>query len=111
MLVDQSEKKIMDPMKGDLPSIKNLTTENITENFNLINSFYEDRNMKYVLERLVTHLDSFARETRLSSKEWIAGLLFLTEVGKICTDVRQVRVLVLSFLPLFHCLHHLMEES
>jgi len=46
--------------------------------------------MKYVLERLVSHLHDFARETRLSTEEWVAGYEFLTAVGQICSDVRQV---------------------
>lgn len=50
--------------------------------------------MKYVLERLVTHLHDFARETRLSTKEWMAGIEFLTAVGHICSDVRQVSVAI-----------------
>lgn len=77
--------------------MKDLTVNNITENVITINSLCEDERMKYVLERLVTHLHDFAKETRLSSNEWMAGLLFLTEVGKICSDVRQV------FLP-FLCI-------
>lgn len=80
----------MDPSKVKLPPMKDLTTDNITENVIRINSLCEDERMKYVLERLVSHMHDFARETRLSSHEWMAGLRFLTEVGKICSDVRQV---------------------
>lgn len=56
--------------------------------------------MKYILERLVTHLHDFARETRLSSKEWMTGLLFLTDIGKICSDVRQEFILLSDVLGL-----------
>lgn len=80
----------MDPSQVKIPPMKNLTVENITENVIRINSLCEDQRVKYVLERLVTHLHDFARETRLSSDEWMAGLRFLTEVGQTCTDVRQV---------------------
>ncbi|KAJ5937674.1 hypothetical protein N7454_004016 [Penicillium verhagenii] len=66
--------------------MKNLTVENITENVITINSLCEDQRMKYVLERLVTHLHDFARETRLSTDEWMTGLRFLTEVGQICSE-------------------------
>jgi protocatechuate 3,4-dioxygenase beta subunit len=69
----------MDPSLVKIPPIKNLSAETITENTILIN-----------LERLVSHLHDFARETRLSTKEWMAGLEFLTATGKTCTDVRQV---------------------
>ena len=81
----------MDPSKIKIPPIKNLTSSTITENTVLINSNNPDPRMKYVLERLVQHLHDFARETRLSTNEWMAGIEFLTAVGKICSDVRQVR--------------------
>lgn len=70
--------------------MKDLTIENITENTVRINSQGPDLRLIYVLERLVNHLHDFARETRLSSREWMAGLVFLTGVGQTCTDVRQV---------------------
>ena len=84
----------MDPSKVTVPPMKDLTIDNITENTILINSQGPDPRMRYVLERLVSHLHDFARETRLSTKEWMAGIEFLTAVGKICSDVRQVRVSV-----------------
>jgi len=70
--------------------MKNLTIENITENTVRINSQSSDPRLTYVLERLVNHLHDFARETRLSTKEWMAGLEFMRDVGKTCSDVRQV---------------------
>lgn len=73
-----------------LPSTKDLTIENITENVIAVNSQCKDARTKYVLERLVSHLHDFARETRLSTDEWMAGIQFLTRTGQICTDVRQV---------------------
>jgi hypothetical protein len=44
-------------------------------------------------------MHDFARETRLSTDEWMQGIEFLTAVGQKCTDVRQVS---LSPLPNFH---------
>lgn len=83
----------MDPdlVLQDLPHLKDLTTENITDNVILINSRNPDERFKFVLERLVAHLHAFARETRLSTAEWMKGIEFLTDTGKMCTDVRQVR--------------------
>ena len=80
----------MDPTKVIIPPLKDLNIENITDNVILINSQNPDARLKYVLERLVTHLHDFARETRLSEREWMAGLQFLTTTGQTCTDVRQV---------------------
>lgn len=72
-------------------SLKDLNAENITQNTILINSSCEDLRMVYLMERLVSHLHDFARETRLSTREWLAGIEFLTKVGQTCTEVRQVR--------------------
>jgi hypothetical protein len=79
----------MDPSPVKIPPLKNLSAESITENTILINAGNPDARFKYVLERLVSHLHDFARETRLSTKEWMAGVEFLTATGKACTDVRQ----------------------
>ncbi|KAK5009251.1 hypothetical protein LTR28_001949 [Elasticomyces elasticus] len=76
--------------KVDIAPHKDLTIENITENVHMINSRCPDPRQKYLLERLVTHIHDFARETRLSTGEWMAAIQFLTSVGKICSDVRQV---------------------
>ena len=70
--------------------MKDLTIDNITENVHAINSQCGDVRLKYLLERVVTHIHDFARETRLSTNEWMTALLFLTKVGQMCTDERQV---------------------
>lgn len=80
----------MDPAKAEVPPMKDLTIHNITENTVRINSQSSDQRLTYILERLVTHLHDFARETQLSTKEWMAAIEFLTAVGQICSDVRQV---------------------
>ena len=73
-----------------VPPMKDLTIENITENVNRINSQCHDARLTYVLERLVSHLHDFARETRLSTREWRSAIDFLTSTGQTCSDVRQV---------------------
>lgn len=80
----------MQSPKANVPLVRDLNVDNITENTIAINSQSPNPRLNYVLERLVSHLHDFARETRLSTKEWRAGLEFLTEVGQKCTDVRQV---------------------
>lgn len=79
-----------------VPNLKDLTIENITDNVHLINSGCENKRLKYVLERAVHHLHEFARETRLSTSEWMSGIEFLTAVGQICSPTRQVTI------PSFH---------
>lgn len=82
----------MDPSQINIPPMKDLTIDNITENTVRINSQGSDERLTYVMERLVTHLHDFARETRLSTKEWMAALNFLVRVGQISSDVRHVCV-------------------
>ncbi|KAI9825523.1 MAG: hypothetical protein M1819_000515 [Sarea resinae] len=90
----------MDPSKVNLPPMKDLNIDNITENTIIINSQSPDRRLTYLLERLVTHLHDFARETRLSTKEWMTALEFLTATGQICSDVRQEFILLSDILGL-----------
>lgn len=72
------------------PELLDLTIDNITPNTIRINNQGDNERLKYLLERLVTHLHDFARETRLSTDEWMTALMFLTRAGQICSDVRQV---------------------
>jgi protocatechuate 3,4-dioxygenase beta subunit len=91
----------MDLSKADkVPVLKDLTADNITENVVRINSQCDNARLKYITERLVAHLHDFARETRLSTQEWEAGIRFLTDVGKKCSDVRQEFVLLSDILGL-----------
>lgn len=80
--------------------LKDLTIDNITENVHAINSNCKDPRMRFLLEKLVTHVHDFARETRLTTSEWEKTIRFLTEVGQICTDVRQEFILLSDVLGL-----------
>ena len=82
----------MDEEGAKVGPMKDLTIENITENVNCINNQGNDARLQYILERLVSHLHDFARETRLSTREWKAAIDFLTATGQTCSDVRQVRL-------------------
>lgn len=79
-----------------VPPMKDLNIDNITENTITINSQSSDQRLTYLMERLVTHLHDFARETRLSTNEWMAALNFLVRVGQISSDVRHVSSLFLA---------------
>jgi hypothetical protein len=81
----------MDPTQLKVPPIKDLNIENITPNAVTINSQGPDQRLTYLLERLVTHLHDFARETRLSTREWMTALDFLVKVGQISNDIRHAR--------------------
>lgn len=79
----------MGPSEAIKPVVTDQNPDSITENTIRTNSQSPNPRLNYVLERLVSHLHDFARETRLSTDEWMAGLKFLTEVGQKCSDVRQ----------------------
>lgn len=80
--------------------MKDLTTENITANVHLVNSSCPDPRLRYLVSRIVEHLHTFARETRLSTAEWHAGIQFLTEIGQISTELRHEMILLSDTLGL-----------
>ena len=80
----------MDTSKVKIPPMLDLTPDNITPNTIIKFSQGPDKRLQYLLERLITHLHDFVRETRLTTEEWMTALLFLTSVGQICSDTRQV---------------------
>lgn len=87
------------PTSTPAPSLKDLTTSNITPNAITINTRNcPSARTRFLLSRLISHLHAFARETRLSTEEWMTGLQFLTETGQTCTDTRQEFILLLDIL-------------
>lgn len=90
----------MDLSQPEPPHLKDLTIENITENVHAINGGCPNPRLKYLLERAVTHLHDLARETRLSTEEWMATIQFLTRVGQMSSDVRQEFILLSDILGL-----------
>jgi protocatechuate 3,4-dioxygenase beta subunit len=83
-----------------IPPMKDLTTENITDNVHIVNSQCPDPRLRYLLQCVVSHLHDFARETRLSADEWQAGIQFLTEIGQISDDLRHEMILLSDTLGL-----------
>lgn len=72
------------------PPLLDLTSDNITPNTIRINSQGDNERLTYLMSRLVSHLHDFARETRLSTDEWMTALNFLVKCGQISSDVRHV---------------------
>ncbi|KAI5956238.1 hypothetical protein KGF54_000713 [Candida jiufengensis] len=93
-----TKKEISSPPKG--PKITDMSAETITKNAILINSQHKDKRLMFLLQKVVQHLHDFARETRLTTEEWMAGIIFLTEVGKMCSDIRQEFILLSDTLGL-----------
>ncbi|PKV97665.1 hydroxyquinol 1,2-dioxygenase [Amycolatopsis echigonensis] len=56
--------------------------------------------LREVMQSLVRHLHAFARETRLSEREWEAGIAFLTRAGRLTDDRRQEFILLSDVLGL-----------
>jgi hydroxyquinol 1,2-dioxygenase len=59
-----------------------------------------DERLEDVLNSLVRHLHAFAREVRLTQREWEIGIDFLTRVGAITDDKRQEFILLSDVLGL-----------
>lgn len=53
-----------------------------------------------IMRSLVRHLHAFAREVRLTEREWEQGIEFLTRAGHITTDKRQEFILLSDVLGL-----------
>ena len=87
-------------MNPAFPSLQDLTSDNITDNVHLVNSQYADPRLRYLVHRVVTHLHDFARETRLSTEEWHAGVTFLTQIGQISNELRHEMILLSDTLGL-----------
>lgn len=80
--------------------MKDLTADEVTANVIILNNQASDPRTRYVFERLVTHMHDFARETRLSTEEWMAGIDFLVRVGQISNDLRGEMILLSDTLGL-----------
>jgi protocatechuate 3,4-dioxygenase beta subunit len=53
-----------------------------------------DRRLQEVVTSAIRHLHAFVADVGLTHDEWMAGIRFLTEVGKTCDDVRQELILL-----------------
>lgn len=80
--------------------LSDMSTETITENTIAVCSQHKNPRLHFLMERLVTHLHDFARETRLTIQEWETAIAFLTKVGQISDDVRHEFVLLSDILGL-----------
>jgi len=47
-----------------------------------------------IVEAAIRHMHAFVNEVQLTQAEWMAGIEFLTAVGKACTDTRQEFILL-----------------
>ncbi|OPK09880.1 dioxygenase [Pseudomonas sp. VI4.1] len=63
-----------------------------------INSFAQtpDARLRFLLEKLVSHLHQFASEVELNEAEWLQAIRFLTATGQKCDDVVRQEFILLS---------------
>ena len=66
----------------------------------VVASFARDDRQGVVLRSLVRHLHAFARDVRLTDREWEQAIGFLTRVGHITDDRRQEFILLSDVLGL-----------
>lgn len=59
-----------------------------------------DARFRFLVERLVTHLHAFARETGLTHAEWEAGIDYLFRAGRISDGARNEFILTSDLLGL-----------
>ena len=57
-----------------------------------------DPRLKFVMQALVRHLHTFAREVRLTESEWQTAIAFLTQAGHITDENRQEFILLSDVL-------------
>ncbi|GAA5842059.1 hypothetical protein JCM3766R1_005736 [Sporobolomyces carnicolor] len=97
-----------------LPDLTDLSPESITENVHAINSLCQNPRQKFLFKKLVDHLHDFARETSLTTEEWMAAIQFLTQTGQICTSLRQEFILlsdILGLSALVDSMNHPVKEG
>ncbi|GAP36194.1 intradiol ring-cleavage dioxygenase [Piscinibacter sakaiensis] len=80
--------------------MRNIDEHSITEAVVARLAACEDPRLKQILTALVTHLHDFAREVRLTEAEWMQGIRFLTDTGRMCTGERQEFILLSDTLGL-----------
>lgn len=80
--------------------MRNLNQDNITQA--VIDSFdgTSSPRLKEIMTSLVQHLHAFAREVKLTEREWFEGIDFLTRCGHITDDKRQEFILLSDVLGL-----------
>jgi hydroxyquinol 1,2-dioxygenase len=56
--------------------------------------------LKQIMTSLIRHLHEFARETELTEAEWLEGIKFLTDTGRMTDSKRQEFILLSDTLGL-----------
>lgn len=82
------------------PRVRLVTEDNITDLASGRWGTAHDPRLAEIMTALVRHLHDFAREVRLSEREWMAGIEWLTRTGQMCDEKRQEFILASDVLGL-----------
>jgi hydroxyquinol 1,2-dioxygenase len=91
--------------------MKELTPETITQAVLDQMASTPDPRLKQIMASAVKHLHAFAKDVNLTPAEWIKGIAFMTQVGKICTPARQEFILLSDTLGLSALVNGLHDET
>lgn len=80
--------------------MRNLNQDTITQAVIAGLAGTHDTRLKEILTSLVQHLHAFARDVKLTEREWESGIEFLTRVGHMTNDKRQEFILLSDTLGL-----------
>jgi hydroxyquinol 1,2-dioxygenase len=105
------EAKTMGRGEREEKPMKELTPETITQAVLDQMASTPNPRLKEIMASAVKHLHAFAKEVNLTPAEWIKGIAFMTEVGKICTPARQEFILLSDTLGLSALVNGLHDET
>ena len=96
------------------PGTRNLTDEALTQAVRASFENAQSARLRAILDSLVRHLHAFITDVELTEDEWLNGIEFLTEIGRITDERRQEFILlsdVLGASMLVIGLNHRVEDA
>jgi hydroxyquinol 1,2-dioxygenase len=93
---------------------RNLTDEALTQAARASFESAQSDRLRVILDSLVRHLHGFITDVELTEDEWLDGIAFLTEIGRITDERRQEFILlsdVLGASMLVIGLNHRVEDK
>jgi hydroxyquinol 1,2-dioxygenase len=83
-----------------LAAVRNINEDTITQAVIARHAEAPEARLRELMTCLVQHLHAFAREARLTEAEWLDGIRFLSDTGRLCSDQRQEFMLLSDTLGL-----------
>ena len=76
------------------PTRRSTTEDDITDEVLRRFEATGDPRLREIMQSLVKHLHAFVKDVNLTEEEWFKGIMFLTDTGHMCSDVRQEFILL-----------------